>query len=699
MKQSSRKTLRKIFVIILSFILMTAGLSVGATQTEADEGNTDTKHSKYVYFISVSTGKVVQVNESTDLVADGEASMLEDVENMPNNALFYLVDSTDNRFEGFKSIRSVWNNQAVSARNVGEGGLRANGGQSTTGWEVMRFEAVEDGKYAIRTANGYSNDVSQGAYVKLDENNELIPGNTNIEEAEKFIIVFPDESSLPSETETESETPKEVVMPEGFSLLPHDWTTVGLTGAWSVYTGDWGNGYYANIGEKDDDTDPYKISLDFTDTSANEQNLVQLAVTFQNLQIGKTYQYVIKNGESELTSKVFIATSTEQKTDTLALGWTGKGTRMNLVATCEEYEEEKIDYKYLVAVGVNKVVQVDTGNTQLKADGDISLLEDLENLPANAKYYTVDGTDSRFEGYVAIRSAFNNNSVSGQGGGLQASSPGATTGWEIFKIVPQNDGTVALLSTNGDNYVSVDVNDNYKLKPSSKTISENEKFIFTSVEQPEEESYEITVDSSLVESVKKGDTYTLPEEAQYGYYCEGKMYKPGAEVTVNGAMAFTSVKELTVTMAIGAGIKTSVPAGLRFQATVASDNETALADQNVIKEGTLITANDIYENKGSGLTLSSDYTYLTVENIGWYNDRTGTYCGAIAQIAESNYIRDFVARAYVTVEYEDGTETTVYSDMSSVRSIQYVAKAVAAAGYPGLGDEEKGIIDGFAAAK
>ena len=211
--------------------------------------------------------------------------------------------------------------------------------------------------------------------------------------------------------------------------------------------------------------------------------------------------------------------------------------------------------------------------------------------------------------------------------------------------------------------------------------------------------YDVKVDNDVKAQVEEGGTYKLPEDAEYGYYCEGKMYKPGAEVTVNAAMEFTSVKELSVTMATGAGIKTSVPAGLRFQATVASDNATALADQNVIKEGTLITANDIYENGGNNLTLSSAYTYLTVENTGWYNGQTGTYCGAIAGIAESNYIRDFVARAYVTVEYEDGTETTVYSDMSSVRSIKYVAEKVAQAGYPGLGDEEKGIIDGFAAAK
>lgn len=179
------------FAMALSMVITSISFYTfadGAVMKETDY----TRHSKYLYLISQSTNKVVTVNETTtDLTADGDLSMLDDVESMPDNALFEFVDSTDNRFVGYKSYRSVFNHQAVSARSVNEGGLRANGGQSTTGWEVMRFENAGDGTYAIRTANGYSNDVSQGAYVRLDENNELIPGNTNIAEAEKFIVVFP----------------------------------------------------------------------------------------------------------------------------------------------------------------------------------------------------------------------------------------------------------------------------------------------------------------------------------------------------------------------------------------------------------------------------------------------------------------------------------------------------------------------------
>ncbi len=369
MWKGKKRGLKKLVSFIMALSLIVTSLSVYAfAKSNSAEDADNTKHSQYTYLISESTGKIVRVNDSTDLVADGDISMLEDVESMPDNALFELVDSTDNRFEGFKSLRSVWNNQAVSARNVGEGGLRANGGQSTTGWEVMRFEAVEDGKYAIRTANGYSNDVSQGAYVKLDENNELIPGNTNIAEAEKFTIVFP--KGYVEDTTAQKETPKPDVSNPDESQSDEEKTTVP-------------------------------------------------AVTDGR-----------RHGE----------------------------------------------YMYLVSVSTNKVLQIDETTKLLMAKGDISMLNDVAALPDTALFYTVEGTDNRFENYVALRSPYNNQSISGQAGGLIATGGNATTGWEILKFVMQDDGTAAILSTNGDNYVTV--NAEGKLIPDAKTVGEAQKFRF-----------------------------------------------------------------------------------------------------------------------------------------------------------------------------------------------------------------------------
>ncbi|MCI9617780.1 MAG: hypothetical protein HFG31_07235 [Eubacterium sp.] len=159
-------------------------------------------------------------------------------------------------------------------------------------------------------------------------------------------------------------------------------------------------------------------------------------------------------------------------------------------------------------------------------------------------------------------------------------------------------------------------------------------------------------------------------------------------------MAFTSVKELSVSMANGAGIRYAGSAGIRFQASVASDNMDAVAS-DAITEGTLITANDIYEAKGTPLTLTSDYTKIDVKNSGWFQNQVGTYCGSICDVVESNYIRNFTARAYVTVNYENADAVTVYSNMGPVRSISQVAAAVKAAGYPGIAAENQPIIDSF----
>lgn len=183
-------------------------------------------------------------------------------------------------------------------------------------------------------------------------------------------------------------------------------------------------------------------------------------------------------------------------------------------------------------------------------------------------------------------------------------------------------------------------------------------------------------------------------DAAYGYFCDGKMYAPNSEVTVEADMAFTSVKELSVSMANGAGIRYIGTAGIRFQSSIVSDNMDAVAS-DAITEGTLITASDIYEAKGTDLTLTSDYTKLDVVNSGWYKNNTGTYCGSICNVVESNYIRNFTARAYVTINYVNSDAVTVYSDMGPVRSISQVATAVKNAGYAGIAEEYKSTIDSF----
>ena len=200
----------------------------------------------------------------------------------------------------------------------------------------------------------------------------------------------------------------------------------------------------------------------------------------------------------------------------------------------------------------------------------------------------------------------------------------------------------------------------------------------------------VTVDGEEV-AVENGKV-TLGD-AKYGYLCANKMYKAGTEVTVNEDMEFTSVNTLSVAMTDGAGIRYIGESGLRFQSTIASDNMEAVAS-DAITEGTLITTKVIFDNNNDTLELGYSHAMINVKNSGWFGDKVGTYCGSVCKITDNK--REFIARSYVTVNYEDGTSKTVYSGMGPSRSVQFVAQAIIADGYKGIAEEYHSVIDNFA---
>ena len=194
-------------------------------------------------------------------------------------------------------------------------------------------------------------------------------------------------------------------------------------------------------------------------------------------------------------------------------------------------------------------------------------------------------------------------------------------------------------------------------------------------------------------------------DAKYGYLCDGKMYAPKTEVEVVDGMTFTSVNRLSVTMADGAGIRykgnEKGTGGIRFQASIESDNMDAVAS-SAITEGTLITAKDIYDAFKEELTLTYGHDKIDVKNSGWFHGEIGTYCGSICRVNESNYTRNFIARAYVTVNYENAKDenaktVTIYSDSNKepVRNISYIANEVKKQGYQGIAKEYWSVINSF----
>ena len=209
-------------------------------------------------------------------------------------------------------------------------------------------------------------------------------------------------------------------------------------------------------------------------------------------------------------------------------------------------------------------------------------------------------------------------------------------------------------------------------------------------ELPTTPTAKVTVDGKEV-PVENGKV-TLGD-AKYGYLCANKMYKAGTEVTVNEDMEFTSVNTLSVAMTDGAGIRYIGESGLRFQSTIASDNMEAVAS-DAITEGTLITTKVIFDNNNDTLELGYSHAMINVKNSGWFGDKVGTYCGSVCKITDNK--REFIARSYVTVNYEDGTSKTVYSGMGPSRSVQFVAQAIIDAKYPGIDEKYHSVIDDYA---
>ncbi len=265
----------------------------------------------------------------------------------------------------------------------------------------------------------------------------------------------------------------------------------------------------------------------------------------------------------------------------------------------------------------------------------------------------------------------------------------------------QNWKTVAMVTATTNSTVRIDLESGVsgRYVRMYGTRRGNSNYGYSFYEMGVWEEYKVSVDG-MEEFVQPGSKYILGD-ARYGYYSDGKMYPAGYEYIVDKDVSFTSVNELSVTMAQGAGIKLNDAdaSGIRFQATVMTDNENAL-NSDAIVEGMLITANDIYENNNSEIYLESTYALKNIENSGWYQGKTGTYCGSVVNIVESNYIRSFIAKAYVTFNYADGTSQTVYSDMSDVRSIAQVAQKLIEAGdLENYTDEQQAIIRTFSAAK
>lgn len=219
-------------------------------------------------------------------------------------------------------------------------------------------------------------------------------------------------------------------------------------------------------------------------------------------------------------------------------------------------------------------------------------------------------------------------------------------------------------------------------------------FILKVVGPEKKNEYTVTVDNKAT-TVEEGENNYTFGSAEYGYFDVNNnvIYKSGTTITVTENMEFTSINTLSIEATKGVGIRFADPSGLRFKATITTDNKTAL-NSDAITEGFLITTNDIYtENRFNGKVL-------TVENKPedgkkWFNDEEGTYCGSVVNIVD--YTRKFVAKAYVTINYVNADAETLESDVVGYKSISGVANYIIDKDFIGSYDEKaQALINKFA---
>lgn len=219
-------------------------------------------------------------------------------------------------------------------------------------------------------------------------------------------------------------------------------------------------------------------------------------------------------------------------------------------------------------------------------------------------------------------------------------------------------------------------------------------FILKVVGPEKKNEYTVTVDNEAT-TVEEGENNYTFGSAEYCYFDVNNnvIYKSGTTITVTENMEFTSINTLSIEATKGVGIRFADSSGLRFKATITTDNKTAL-NSDAITEGFLITTNDIYtENRFNGKVL-------TVENKPedgkkWFNDEEGKYCGSVVNIVD--YTRKFVAKAYVTINYVNADAETLESDVVGYKSISGVANYIIDNGFIGNYDEKaQALINKFA---
>ncbi len=165
-----------------------------------------------------------------------------------------------------------------------------------------------------------------------------------------------------------------------------------------------------------------------------------------------------------------------------------------------------------------------------------------------------------------------------------------------------------------------------------------------------------------------------------GYEIGGKLYPAGTSYNSETDGVATAVFANFSTLN-GASMRTTSPAGLRFQTYLDLSAYELITASGSVSFGTLI-APEAYITTADG---SLDYSALTVD-CGWnilnvestVQHQTAYdmfFNAALVNIRTYNYAAEFVARGYMTVTYADGTTAFFYAGVTdNGRSVESVAE-------------------------
>ena len=203
----------------------------------------------------------------------------------------------------------------------------------------------------------------------------------------------------------------------------------------------------------------------------------------------------------------------------------------------------------------------------------------------------------------------------------------------------------------------------------------------------------ITVDGAETE-ITEGETFVLPENGEtgfIGYEIDGKLYFAKDEIVVNSDTTAVSVK-LDIEF-LGASMRLTEPAGLRFEYSADKQGFDKLSSLATVEIGVVLLPTDLVGD-GEELTLDTEKAARTGEISFSDTETEKKFNAVLTEIPESGYGREFTARAFVTVTV-NGKTTTVYYELA-IRSVKSVAEIALSNLGETLEEEQVALLKKFA---